>query len=84
MIPMIWLIDIWLINHWFMDNWPGWRMEVKSAQEVRVEEARKDAEMVWTPGMNPGLAVGVLAGVGFYFMVVWLLPLASQTFTLVK
>ena len=34
--------------------------------------------------MKPGLAVGILGGVAVYFLIVWLLPIASETFTLVK
>ncbi len=84
MIPMIWLIDIWLINHWFMDNWPGWRMEKKTKEEIVAEEHALMTRSAWNPAMKPGLALGLILGVGFYFAIVKILPLASQTFTLVK
>ena len=38
MIPMIWLIDIWLINWWFMDGWPGWKLTMRTAEEVEAAE----------------------------------------------
>ncbi len=84
MIPMIWLIDIWLINHWFMDNWPGWRKEIKTPEELKAEEHAKDLAYTWKPSMNMGLVFGIVVGVIVYFAIVWALPLASQTFTLVK
>lgn len=84
MIPMIWLIDIWLINWWFMDGWPGWRREFKTSTELADEQRALEAEHRWSPAMKPGLAVGILGGVAVYFLIVWLLPIASETFTLVK
>ncbi len=84
MIPMIWLIDIWLINHWFMDNWPGWRLEKKTKEEIVAEEQALVIRSAWNPAMKPGLALGFVFGVGFYFVIIKVLPLASQTFTLVK
>ncbi len=84
MIPTIWLINIFLINHWFMDNWPGWRKEIKTAEEVANEQRQQDLEHVWSPDMKPGLLIGICAGICGYFLIVWLLPICSATFTLVK
>ncbi len=82
MIPMIWLINIMLINHWFMDNWPGWRLE----KVERVTENRKidDDTINITPRFNLGLAVGILVGVGLYFVVVYFLPLFGELLTIFK
>ena len=84
MIPMIWLINIWLVNHWFMDNWPGWRMEMRTKEEIQAVEQEVIVKSAWSPAMKPGLVFGVIAGICFYFLIVVLLPVASRTFTLVK
>ncbi len=84
MIPMIWLINIWLINHWFMDNWPGWRMEMRTKEEIQAAEQEIMVKSAWSPAMKPGLVFGVIAGICFYFLIVVLLPVASRTFTLVN
>jgi AAT family amino acid transporter len=83
MVPTIWLINIWLINYWFMDNWPGWRMRLKTAQELAAERAARESEHTWSPAMAPGLAVGAALGVALFFAVVWALPLVSQAVTLI-
>ncbi|WP_028575794.1 hypothetical protein [Desulfonatronovibrio hydrogenovorans] len=82
MIPTIWLINIWLVNHWFMDNWPGWKLEMKTAEEIAAEKARIEAEHRWSPRMVPGLATGAVIGVALYFVIIWALPLMS--FTVIK
>jgi len=84
MIPMIWLIDIWLINWWFMDGWPGWRREFKTAEDLAEEKRHIEVDHAWNPNMKGGLIVGLIAGVAIYFLIVWLLPICSATFTLVK
>lgn len=84
MIPMIWLIDIWLVNWWFMDGWPGWRRELKTAEDFAEETRLAQASQAWRPGMTPGLVAGVVGGLVLYFFMVWLLPICSATFTLVK
>lgn len=84
MIPMIWLINIWLINHWFMDNWPGWKMNIKTAEEHAAEERIAHLKGAWTAGMNPGLVIGIGAGVAIYFLTVALIPIISNSITLVK
>ncbi len=84
MIPMIWLIDIWLINWWFMDGWPGWRREFKTAEDLAEEKRHIEIDHAWNPGMKTGLIAGIAGGVVLYFLIVWLLPLCSATFTLVK
>ena len=84
MIPTIWLIDIWLINHWFMDNWPGWKMERKTEADFAKEQRHIAEDLTVTVGMYPGIAVGIVGGVAVYFFILWLLPLCSATFTLVK
>ena len=84
MIPMIWLIDIWLINHWFMDNWPGWKMELKTDADLAEDKRHIEEDLTVTSGMLPGVATGIVGGVAAYLFIVWLLPLCSATFTLVK
>ena len=77
MIPTIWLINIWLVHHWFMDNWPGWKMVPKTADEIAKEESERAAyvaEVKATPSFGKGLGIGVLAGVAFYFIMIWALP----------
>lgn len=83
MIPTIWLINIWLVNHWFMDNWPGWRLEMKSAQEIAAERAAREAEHSWSPDMVPGLVAGTAAGVALFFVIVWAIPAVSRAITLI-
>ena len=84
MIPTIWLIDIWLINWWFMDGWPGWRREFKTAEEIAAERRHIEVNHAWNPGMKTGLLAGIVGGVILYFLIVWLLPICSATFTLVE
>ena len=84
MIPGIWLINIWLINWWFMDGWPGWKLTMRTDEQVRAAEAQREAEDVWHKEMGYGLIIGVLAGVVFYIALVWLLPILSANFTLVE
>lgn len=77
MIPMIWLVDIWLVHHWFMDNWPGWKMVPKTAEEIEADHAAHQAEIDdvrWSPSLGAGLGVGLLAGVAFYFVTIYILP----------
>jgi AAT family amino acid transporter len=83
MIPMIWLINIWLINTWFMDNWPGWKLSMKTDAEIAAEHAAREAEHTWSPRMVPGLAVGAAAGVALYFLVVWAIPVVSNSVNLI-
>lgn len=54
MIPMIWLIDIWLINWWFMDGWPGWKLTMRTAEEVKLLEKEVEERAVWRGDMIPG------------------------------
>ncbi len=78
MIPTIWLINIWLAHHWFMDNWPGWKMVPKTAAEIEADEKAYQAELDavrLTPKFGAGLGTGVVVGVLFYFVTVWVLPL---------
>ncbi len=82
MIPTIWLINVWLVNHWFMDNWPGWKLEMKTAEEIAAEKAEIEAQHRWSPRMVPGLAAGAAVGVALYFIIVWALPVVS--FTVIK
>ena len=84
MIPTIWLIAIWLINWWFMDGWPGWRREFKTAEDLAEEKRHIEVDHTWNPAMKPGLLAGLLIGVVLYFIILWLLPICSATFTLVK
>lgn len=83
MIPMIWLIDIWLINWWFMDGWPGWKLTMRTAEEVEAAEKEVEERAVWRTDMIPGLVCGIAVGIAFYFAVVWVLPICSKLFTLV-
>ena len=79
MIPTIWLIDIWLVHHWFMDNWPGWKLSAKTAEELETDHAAHKAAVAgvrWSPKFASGLGLGLLVGVGVYFLVVWLLPMS--------
>ena len=39
---------------------------------------------VKTANMKGGLIIGLIAGVAIYFLIVWLLPICSANFTLVK
>lgn len=84
MIPGIWLINIWLINWWFMDGWPGWKLEMRSDEEVEAEEAKRNVEDTWHAEMGVGLVGGIVVGVAFYALLVWLLPVLSANFTLVE
>lgn len=84
MIPGIWLINIWLINWWFMDGWPGWKLTMRTDEEVRAAELAREAQDVWHKDMGLGLAVGIVAGVLFYIALVWVLPILSANFTLVE
>jgi len=86
MIPMIWLVNIWLVHHWFMDNWPGWRMEMKTAEEIQHDHEAKLAEIQavrMTPRFNAGLLAGVAMGVAFYFITVWALPMLYQAIDII-
>ena len=84
MIPVIWLINIWLINHWFMDNWPGWKAEVKTADEIRSEHLKFADEPLWQPSMTSGVVAGLAVGVALFFAAVWAIPVISQSVTLIK
>lgn len=83
MIPMIWLINIWLINWWFMDGWPGWKLTMRTVEETEAALAKRDEEDTWRSEMGVGLVIGILAGIAFYVLLVWLLPILSANFTLV-
>ena len=83
MIPMIWLINIWLVNWWFMDGWPGWKLRMRTHEEVKAAEAEDEARTVWRSEMTAGLVIGILAGIVFYIALIWLLPILSANFTLV-
>jgi AAT family amino acid transporter len=87
MIPTIWLIDIWLVHHWFMDNWPGWKMVPKTADEIakdHTEQAAMIKDIKWSPNLGWGLGAGTLAGVAFYFITVWLLPLFYNAIDIIE
>lgn len=86
MIPTIWLINIWLVHHWFMDNWPAWKMVPKTAEEIeedKKEEAAYVADIKFTPSLKAGLGLGLLAGVAFYFITVWLLPVLYSVINII-
>ena len=87
MIPTIWLINIWLVHHWFMDNWPGWKMEMKTAQEMAADHeaaAARVNEVRWNPSLGWGLGVGAAAGVVAYAVVVAALPFFYQAIDIIK
>ena len=84
MIPMIWLINIWLINWWFMDGWPGWRLRMRSVEQVEESIKKTEEEDTWRAEMGWGLVLGVVAGIAFFALLVWLLPVLSANFTLVE
>ena len=67
-----------------MDNWPGWKMERKTEADFAKEQRHIAEDLTVTVGMYPGIAVGIVGGVAVYFFILWLLPLCSATFTLVK
>ena len=86
MIPMIWLVDIWLVHHWFMDNWPGWKMVPKTVEEIAADHEAHQAEIAdvrWSPTFGVGLGLGILAGVGLYFLVVYALPIVCPAITII-
>lgn len=87
MIPMIWLVDIWLVHHWFMDNWPGWKMLPKTADEKAAEHAAVAAQIDdvrLTPSFGMGIGTGVLAGVAFYFVTLYVLPGMYAAISIIK
>lgn len=87
MIPTIWLINIWLVHHWFMDNWPGWKMVPKTAEEIELDhEAAKAkiADVRWNPSLGWGIGAGAVAGVAIYFLIIWTLPIISESITIIK
>ena len=87
MIPTIWLINIWLVHHWFMDNWPGWKMVAKTADEVARDHAEHEAmirEVKWNPALGWGVGVGAVAGVAFFFVTIWVLPILFDAITIIK
>jgi AAT family amino acid transporter len=87
MIPTIWLIDIWLVHHWFMDNWPGWKMVPRTAEEIAEERARAAsaiADVRLTQSFGAGLAAGAVAGVALFAAAVWLMPIVSRAYTVIK
>ncbi len=87
MIPTIWLIDIWLVHFWFMDNWPAWKMVPKTAEEVAADHAAHKAlinDVRWSPSLGWGLGTGAVVGVIVYFVVVRLLPIVAQSYTIIK
>jgi AAT family amino acid transporter len=88
MIPTIWLINIWLAHHWFMDNWPGWKMVMKTEEEIaRDEEERKTmiADVKWNRSLGWGLGAGAIAGIILFFItIIWLLPAIHNAVTLFK
>jgi amino acid transporter, AAT family len=87
MIPMIWLVNLMLVHHWFMDNWPGWKLEIKSADELAAERQMKLAEIEDArPGENWGLGLGfgAVCGVVFYFITVFALPSFYSMITIIE
>jgi AAT family amino acid transporter len=83
MIPMIWLINIFLINYWFMDGWPGWRL-VPSTEAVKQTKIMPTDQIKWTPRFAWGLLAGVAVAVALYFVIISILPWASQAITIIK
>jgi AAT family amino acid transporter len=85
MIPMIWLINIFLINVWFMDGWPGWKAIPKTEEELaEVHEEIVASDVKWTPGIAKGLAVGVVAGLILYLVVINVLPWIGANVNIIK
>ncbi|NVK18334.1 MAG: hypothetical protein HWE30_06555 [Methylocystaceae bacterium] len=87
MIPMIWLVNLMLVHHWFMDNWPGWKLEIKSADELAAERQMKLAQIEDArPRENWGLGLGVgaVCGVAFYFITVFALPSFYSMITIIE
>ena len=56
----------------------------KSAEELAAEKRHIEVDHAWNPAMKGGLVAGIIGGVALYFLIVWLLPICSATFTLVK
>jgi amino acid transporter, AAT family len=86
MIPTIWLINIWLVHHWFMDNWPAWKKVPKTVDEMALEKKEHDAyvsDVKWTPRFGKGLGFGVLVGVGFYVVTIWILPVVYSAIDII-
>ena len=67
-----------------VSGWPGWRREFKTAEELAAEKRHIEIDHAWNPAMKGGLVTGIVGGVALYFLIVWLLPICSATFTLVK
>jgi AAT family amino acid transporter len=85
MIPMIWLINIFLINNWFMDGWPGWKAVPKTAEELEeVQEEIVAHDVVWSPSLVKGLAVGLAGGVALYVLAINILPWIGKTVDIIK
>ena len=87
MIPMIWLVNLMLVQHWFMDNWPGWKLVVKSEQELAADQAEYRAqieEIKPTRQFGIGLSAGTVMGVVFFFITVWALPYFYASIDLIK
>ena len=87
MIPMIWLVNLMLVQHWFMDNWPGWKLVVKSEQELAADQAEYRAqieEIKPTRQFGIGLSAGTVMGVVFFFISVWALPYFYASIDLIK
>ncbi len=86
MIPTIWLINIWLVHHWFMDNWPAWKKVQKTAEDIALEKKEQEAyiaDVKWTPRFGKGLGFGVIVGVGFYVVTIWILPVIYSAINII-
>jgi len=81
MIPMIWLINIFLINHWFMDNWPGWKLSPEENVEIEGENRAVATDVKWSKKLGQGIAVGIVAGVVIYLIIIQLLPWLGNVFS---
>ena len=59
-------------------------MVLKTDADLAEDKRHIEEDLTVTSGMLPGVATGIVGGVAAYLFIVWLLPLCSATFTLVK
>ena len=61
-------------------------MVPKTAEEMAADEHAYEAavkEVKWSPSLGWGLGAGVLAGIGFYFITVAVLPVLYKVITII-